>query len=400
MGIEISFSFMRGVNAQDALPDLLKEFEKLYGIKVNLIELTWGSAWSELTQYALRSSGPDVSQIGSSWLSGLISMNTLAPFSPYEQNRVGGESIFIPEAWRGVVYNGNPYAMPWFSESRLLYYRRDLLEKAGLNEEQAFASLETLENTIQVLRSQGVRNPWAVQTGRNPNNVHLISSWVWAHGGDYMSADGKMVVFDRPEAIKGVASYFKLTQFMDDRMPDMLDHHLRHMFFHGDIAIMPSGPWMEVQTLSQDSVLKDAWGVAPLPGIPFVGGSHLVVWKHSRRREQAVQLMEYLCSENVQAQLFRPEGLIPANRQTIEAHIHAKDPILAACFQSILRGRSYPLVPLWTKVEDRLVAEFNGIWADILTNHQENFDNQKVEEMIHARLTSQARRLNLAVRGW
>ena len=68
---EIELSLITVPLERDAISIMLREFESQTNIHVKLKEMTWGDAWSELVKVGLYRSGPDVSEIGSTWLSSL-----------------------------------------------------------------------------------------------------------------------------------------------------------------------------------------------------------------------------------------------------------------------------------------------------------------------------------------
>jgi multiple sugar transport system substrate-binding protein len=39
---------------------------------------------------------------------------------------------FLPGSVEAITYDGKPYGMPWYTDTGLLYYRKDLLKRAGM----------------------------------------------------------------------------------------------------------------------------------------------------------------------------------------------------------------------------------------------------------------------------
>lgn len=394
MTVEINFSFINVSDSQEALRAVLRPFEEENRVQVNLIEMDWANAWASLSKYALDRRGADISEIGSTWLSSLVDMNALHPFSLPEGVEGGALGSFLPQVWDGVLFNKYFYAMPWFCDVRLLYYRRDWLEKVNLSPDHAFSSLDSLCHTLETLRQAGFPNVWAVPTRRDAQNVHLISSWVWGFGGDFCSPDGKKLVLDQPKATQGLSRYFEMTRFMRDYAPDISDAHLQEMFLQGQLAVFPSGLWLAMRGIeSLAPQLAEKWGIAPMPGVPFVGGTHLVMWKHSTKRDIAEALLAHLASAPVQARLYPHRLLLPSNRALLESH-RGDNPVFDAGFQALKTGRRLPAQPLWAKVEDRLIAELNGIWADILDIPIGEIQDGTIQEIVDTRIRLLVRRLN------
>jgi multiple sugar transport system substrate-binding protein len=78
---------------------------------------TWESALSELMNIALQSQGPDVSQIGTTWLGSLTGMIALRLFRESEVELFGGKQAFLTSAWEGTTLLGvdDIYAISWLS---------------------------------------------------------------------------------------------------------------------------------------------------------------------------------------------------------------------------------------------------------------------------------------------
>ena len=93
--------------------------------------LDWGSAWRTLLRTALDNRGADVSEVGSTWVISLADMQALRAISRAEIHTLGGEDTFLPAAFRSCQRINDPqlWAVPFTTETRLLYYRKDLLSQ-------------------------------------------------------------------------------------------------------------------------------------------------------------------------------------------------------------------------------------------------------------------------------
>src|SRR5512135_2606929 len=152
---ELELSIMaEGEYGEECLRPLLDEFEAKHRIHVQLRVLSYETAWQQLVKYALYGQGPDVSQVGSSWISNLVGRNVLRPFSSQELASGGMPSIFLPAIWQS--NRSLPvWAVPWMADVRLIYYRRDWLDQAGVDAAVAFDSPQSLAQTLARLRAHG-----------------------------------------------------------------------------------------------------------------------------------------------------------------------------------------------------------------------------------------------------
>ncbi len=176
--VEIDLSIMdRSLHPIPDIQPTLDQFEAETNVHVNLTVLEWDSAWSEVLKTALYRHGPDISEMGSTWVSSLVGMNSLRPFSNEELAGFGGPGNFIPSLWESGKLAGETrlWAFPWLGYTRVIYYRRDLLEKAGIDEKTAFQTHAQLVKTLIRVQEMGGCTPWGVPTRFNDTTPCTIS---------------------------------------------------------------------------------------------------------------------------------------------------------------------------------------------------------------------------------
>src|SRR5512141_1268340 len=101
MAEKLSFSLIGDMTPD--LRQLLNEFEQIRHIKIELIRMGWESAWAKLLTYALQGKGPDISHVGSTWVSSLVTMNSVREFSLREVDTMGGAQAFTAPAWQSAT---------------------------------------------------------------------------------------------------------------------------------------------------------------------------------------------------------------------------------------------------------------------------------------------------------
>jgi multiple sugar transport system substrate-binding protein len=388
---ELEFSIM----AQQAanIQPLLDQFEAQHGLRVRLRLMRWDLAWSELLKVALYGDGPDVSEIGSTWLGDLVAMNALRPFEERELAELGGPGAFLASAWNGgrVAGQTQMWAVPWFTGARLLFYRQRWLERAGLDAQTAFGSAAQFDQTLGRLRESGAAIPWTVPTGATHTTLLNAASWVWGAGGDFITPDGKRTLFSQPLARAGLAAYFALGRFLAPPVRHLNGLEPDEQFLSdAATAVTMSGPWL-FAAVRRRGLEADVAAALP-PGPSFVGGSHLVVWKHSRQAEAARALIRFLTEAEAQVVYPQRLGLLPARVEALEAPAIAGDPLWQLVAAGIRTGRSVPVTLSWGLMEDRLTRELGGLWADVLSR-----PDLDLEAAISSRLEPLAMRLDLVL---
>ena len=394
---EIELSIM--ARSLHPIPDIkpsLDSFEAETAARVNITVLEWETSWSEILRTALYRHGPDISEMGSSWVSSLVGMNSLRPFSNEEVAVLGGQGNFISSIWNSGILAGEKrvWAIPWLGYTRVIYYRRDLLEKAGVDEKTAFQNQDQLVKTLTRLQEMGGCSPWGVPTTQNQDTLHNLASWVWNAGGNFVSEDGRHILFNKKQAIAGMTAYFNLYRFVNKQEPDLVNPETG--FRQGRTAVIAGEPqlWPNQIQHSPDVAPEVAAniGAAPIPGVPFVGSSHLVVWKHTRNEQATLQLIKYLTSLKGQLAYTPISGLLPVRPQVLDAPPYSEEPIFKVMSQSLKSGRTFPSIPLWGLVENKLTLILDRIWEDILTA-----EKPEIEGILHKRLDLLAQQLELTL---
>lgn len=372
---------------------LLNQFEHDTHTEVNLRVLEWREAWAELVRVALYGDGPHVSEIGNTWLSEFISMNALRPFVGAEVARFGGAQQFLPSAWRSVApVAGNvavmAWATPWLADMRLIYYRQDLFEQAGLEARTVFQSPQNLLTACARLQAAGIANPIVLPSRQSRMTLHNLAAWVWGSGGDFTSPDGRKVVFVTEQAKTGFRAYFDLARYMSPDMRRRDEYQSDAAFLSGQAAMTISGPWLHHSPDASPAVTTQM-RQALLPGTPYIGGSHLVIWKHARYVEPTLTLIHYLNSVDAQARLVQTSGLFPTRLEVLAREPFHSDPFYQLAAEGLPAGRAFPTFALWGLVENKLAEAFTAIWDDILTD-----PSADIHAIVDEHLAETAQRLN------
>lgn len=365
---ELTFSIFHHSNsAIMSMNDLLLEFEQQEKVRVRLEVIPWSMGWQRLVEMALYHTGPDISELGSTWILDFVRMNALRPFTEEEVDEIRAGREYFEASWAGCVSQETEgkaiWAIPLGGDTRVIFYRRDLLQKAGIDEATAFVGPSRFDNNLARLQQSGVSTPLTLPTGRSRNNLHSMASWIWGMGGDFLTANGQQIVFDSPRALDGFKAYFGLSQYLGSQRT--LDEYESDATFSlGNAAVTISGYWI-LQDPKADIVDQNL-GVTAMPVVPFVGGEHLVIWKHSRRQELALRLAKFLTNKKAGEKIYPHYGL-PVTTDGWQV-TPFNEPGYAQFLHSMLNGRSFPTGQLWGMVEKRLTDLMADVWNEVLAN--------------------------------
>jgi multiple sugar transport system substrate-binding protein len=357
------------------LRTLLAAFEREKGLQISMRRVGWERAWQTLLMEAVEGKGPHVSQVGSTWVATMAMLDALRFFNKEDVFAMGGSSGFLPSAWESVklMDRKEVWAIPWSIYTFVLYYRRDLLERANVDPSTAFATPAAMRATFTALSRSGI-TPWVFPSLQPyADLVHIASSWARANGGDFMGTDGREPLFAKPEVSTGLMDFFELFPFIPPALRGLNVEACTNAFARSDAAILIGGvevgnELMESPYAPQE--MRENVAVTTLPGVPWVGGDHLVIWKNvlvnAAQEKSALELVSYLSKRETQIELFRLESVLPARVDAYEDLTFPLD-TTNTTIQTILKsGCPHPALRLWRRIEAFLDEMLLDIGTSVL----------------------------------
>src|SRR5450756_2022632 len=131
-----------GVKLKDLAATFMKDNP---GTTVNVTPVDWGQAVAKLQTAIAGHQTPDVSQMGTDMMGQFAATRALEAVPANFQ-----ASTFFQSAWNTNIVNGTVYGVPWYVETRLLYYRTDIAQKAGITSPPAtWDDLMTMAKAMQ-----------------------------------------------------------------------------------------------------------------------------------------------------------------------------------------------------------------------------------------------------------
>jgi multiple sugar transport system substrate-binding protein len=348
--------------AEDLNPlhDVLRSFERDADVQIRIKRIGWDRAWQTLLMDAVEGKGPHVSQIGSTWGATMAMFDALRVFSSDEVDRMGGAAHFLPSAWDTVKLVGRPdvWSIPWTVYTFVLFYRRDILNSSGIDTDEAFATPEAMCETFAKLSQNGIL-PWGFPTLHPYQDlVHIASSWVRAYGGEFLASNGIDPAFGKPEASSGLMNFFELFPYLPPSLRGLSVEACTQAFARGETAMLIGGIEVVDELLASpytSQELRENLAVTTLPGIPWVGGDHLVIWKNvhadSEVERVALDLVQYLADRDTQVQYFKTSNALPARLDAHQQIEFSLDTSFEAIQKILKEGRPHPPVRLWRRIE-------------------------------------------------
>jgi ABC-type glycerol-3-phosphate transport system substrate-binding protein len=369
--------------------DLLASFRKQTGIEVKLTRMEWSDAWQQLINISTHGQGADISHVGSTWVSSLVSMNSLRAIPSHVITRIGSEESFVHSTWESVKMEGdrNAWAIPLSAYTYAVAYRKDLLAQADLDGATAFATPSTFEETVRRLEALNcAEHAWLMPYVPFPFNdfVHTAASWIWSSGGHLLDNRGKQVLFDTPATLAGLKSYFKLLRRLSKGEYLGADDCME-MLMQGKAAAVLTDARSILTNLQEDMPQSKNIGTASLMSIPWSGGGNLVVWRHTYgfpdRLEAAFKLAEFLTRKSTMLELGRRANILPARVDALDELIPMEHPLRPVMIQLVTSARTYRSIPLWRRIENQFGQELSVVARTLFKDEDADLDTLLKETM-------------------
>jgi multiple sugar transport system substrate-binding protein len=353
----------------EVVQELVRAFEREHpGIRVRVQQIPWTAAHEKLLTAHVGEASPDIAQLGNTWVPEMVTLGALEPLD----SLVGPGGLPDSSYYRGIVatnvVNGALYGVPWYVDTRVLFYRSDILRRAGYDKlPETWGGWR--DAMLAIRRTMGTGH-YAIFL---PTNEWPPQAILGLQQGSPLIDSAGRGVFSGPEF--GRAFDFLLSLYRDSLAPPVSNTEIANLyqeFSRGYFAMYITGPWNlgEFRRRLPDS-LQHSWATAPLPGptgpasgVSLAGGASLVLFKTSKHKAAAWKLIEFLSRPEQQLRFYQLTGDLPARREAWRDSLLARD-VEAAAFQVQLeRAVPTPMVPEWeqvtTKIMDHTEAAVRG----------------------------------------
>jgi multiple sugar transport system substrate-binding protein len=377
----------------EVVQELVREFVREHpGARIRVQQMPWSAAHEKLLTAIVGRATPDLAQMGNTWIPEMVTLGALAPVG----TALPDSSYFTGIVATNVV-DDTLFGVPWYVDTRVLFYRKDILARAGY---------PAMPETWDGWREAMLAMKRAMGTGAYP--IFLpINEWPpmailgLQQGSPLVTAEG-FGAFRQPAYAR--AFDFLLSLYRDGLAAPVSNTEIANLyqeFARGSFAMYITGPWNLGEFRRRlPPELANAWGTAPLPGpgdarsgVSLAGGSSLVVFRSSRHRSLALELIAFLSRPEQQAKFYRLTGDLPARREAWADSSLASDREAEAFRIQLERAVPTPMIPEWeevtTKVMDHTEAAVRGGKAPLVALAELDAD---VDRLLERRRYLKARR--------
>ena len=348
----------------EVVAEFIPEFERENpGIRVELQNIPWTSAHEKLLTAFAADALPDMCQLGNTWIPEFAALDTLEPLQSHvAASKVIQQDDYFPGIWETNVVDGQLLGVPWYVDTRLVFYRKDLLAQAGFDAPpQTWAEWERAMAAIK--RNAGPKR-YAILLPVNEFEQQL--SFALQQDDQLLRDNGNRGNFRSPGYRRAMAFYANM--FEQGWAPPMSETQISNVwdeFFNGFYAFYVSGPWNIREFRKREPpALKGAWGTMALPGpdgpgAGIAGGTSLVLFRSSPRKQASWKWIEFLSRPEIQQRFHAEIGDLPPRRSTWEHPTLAQDEYAKAFRDQLERVKPTPKVLEWERIvqEMRLASE-------------------------------------------
>jgi multiple sugar transport system substrate-binding protein len=348
----------------EVVGQFIPEFERAHpGIRIEMQNIPWTAAHEKLLTAFAADGLPDVCQLGNTWIPEFAALDTLTPLQRYvDASQVIEQPDYFPGIWDTNVIDGRLLGVPWYVDTRLLFYRKDMLREAGIERPPTtWAEWETAMAAIK--RNVGPRR-YALLMPINEFEQQLSLA---LQQDDPLLRDGDNYGNFRSPGFRKALAFYANT-FEKEWAPKMSETQISNVwdeFFNGFYAFYLSGPWnIREFRKRQPKELEGKWGTMPLPGpdgpgAGIAGGTSLVIFRSSRHTDAAWKWIEFLSQPGIQQRFHAAIGDLPPRRSTWEHPSLANDELARAFRDQLERVKPTPKVLEWERIvqEMRLATE-------------------------------------------
>ncbi|TDL45095.1 extracellular solute-binding protein [Microbacterium oleivorans] len=351
--IEVWAMGEEGENLADFADGFVKENPDA---KVTVTSIPWTDVMTKYQTAVAAGTVPDAIMIGSSLLPSMVAAGGLAKVP----GDLVDEESFNETALESTEVEGTSYAVPWYVETRVMYYREDLAEQAGVEAPKTWDDLTTFAEAMKANGSDyGIQLPM----GDAEDSTQVILPFYAQAGGEVLNDAGDAYAWDEAaltEALDYYASFFTAGLAPMSGYGDAQTA----AFANGSNPTFISGPWMVGVLGDQESPewVDENVLTAPVPAgtdnnDSYLGGGHLGVFEDAKNADGAWKLIRWLSEPETQQEWFQTVNALPAVTSALDSEPFTSDPRLSVLNDQLENTVAPPSVPSWNEMSAFIETE-------------------------------------------
>ena len=278
---------------------------------------------------------------------------------------------FLPGSVEAITYKGKAFGMPWFTDTGLLYYRKDLLQESGFDGPPKTWD-ELKQMTKKVREDAGTKYGFVFQGAAYEGGVCDGMEFIWTHGGEVLDPqDPTRVLVDSPEAIAGLTT--ERSMITEGISPEGVtvykEDESAGAFLNGDAVFLRNWPYVYalVGTSEYPELEPEQVGVSELPsadgepGNGTVGDQPLYISSTAKDPDAAWKFIQFLTAPE-QQKIRAVEGAYLPTRTALyeDPEIQEKVPVVPLAKVALQHTRPRPVSPYYSDMSLEMAEQFNA----------------------------------------
>lgn len=326
------------------------------GIKVKVQMVPWTAAQEKLISAFASNNLPDAFQLGNTWVPQFAQLEAITDLTEWlRKSDVVNKDKYFEGIWDTNVLDSLVYGIPWYIDTRVLFYRTDVFEKAGFSSPpKTWDELYQLSKKIR--ESHKGEEKYAI----------FIATNEWANFVIFGLQNGAEILKDNNtyanfSSEKFAEAFTYLTNFYKENLTPLGVSQVTNVyqaFAEEYFSMYISGPWNISEFKKwMTGDLKDKWMTAVLPGpdtntkgVSLAGGSSLVISQQSKHKNEAWKLIEFLSKPEVQIEFYHLVNDLPAVKEAWKDTSLSSNPYMKAFYEQFNSVVATPKIPEWEQI--------------------------------------------------
>ncbi|OAB26527.1 ABC transporter substrate-binding protein [Paenibacillus macquariensis subsp. defensor] len=368
-----------------SIPKIAELFEaENPNIKVEVQTLPWDTAHDKLLTAVASKKGPDVVQMGTTWIPEFANAKALMDLTPFLDKYPGlKQENFYPGSVETGTFEGTYVSAPWYIDTRVLYYRTDLLKEVGYDQ-----APKTWDEMLDASKKLAARGAGKYGFSLDVKEQSLAFMLARQNGSKLFDADGKPL-FNQPEFVDSVKY---MQQFFTDKSApmDLGIDAIQGFRGEGVSPMFISGPWMVNLIQEQAPELEGKWATAVLPtgkenNFSSLGGANMSVFQFTKNQDASLKFVEFMAKPEIQLKWMELTKSLPSTKEAWNNPVLQNDANYKVFGEQLATAIPMPSTKTFEETAQSFLSSFEKVYRTpgIDVQKEMNEFNKKAESIIN-----------------
>ncbi len=314
-----------------------------------------------VTVFGAKDATYDVIAADIPWAPEFASAGYLTPLDKYVTADI--RKNFFEGSLLATTFKDKVYGVPWYQNVGLLFYRKDILDKAGLQPPKTFDEMNDMAAKLQTPDMYGY-------TFAGFKNEGLSAMWLellWGFGGEFWDSSTGKVLVNSPEAeasLQWMLDAIYTKKITPDKVITFKGPDLQATFAQGNTVFARAFASAISDFEKADAKVKGKWGAVPVLAVAgkksagTLGNWNLSISSTSKNPDAAWKYIEYLTNLDSQKTLAVGEGVFPALKSAFnEPEIKTANPASSILADAFATAKPRPVTPAYPQISSEVIQD-------------------------------------------